>query len=72
MENGQVRINGGLLPAFCQYLLLKLWITKKILYTVLFPESSCCLENAFGTEYQKLEEHNESLHELRKECTAKR
>ncbi|XP_031953640.1 UV radiation resistance-associated gene protein isoform X4 [Corvus moneduloides] len=29
-------------------------------------------ENAFGTEYQKLEEHNESLHELRKECTAKR
>uniref|UniRef100_A0A8C3TPR0 UV radiation resistance associated n=1 Tax=Catharus ustulatus TaxID=91951 RepID=A0A8C3TPR0_CATUS len=29
-------------------------------------------ENAFGTEYQKLEEHNESLYELRKECTAKR
>ncbi|XP_041278373.1 UV radiation resistance-associated gene protein isoform X2 [Onychostruthus taczanowskii] len=29
-------------------------------------------ENAFGTEYQKLEEHNESLYESRKECTAKR
>ncbi|XP_053827057.1 UV radiation resistance-associated gene protein isoform X3 [Vidua macroura] len=29
-------------------------------------------ENVFGTEYQKLEEHNESLYELRKECTAKR
>ncbi|NXV42331.1 UVRAG protein, partial [Uria aalge] len=29
-------------------------------------------ENAFETEYQKLQEHNESLHELRKECTAKR
>uniref|UniRef100_A0A8C5TS48 UV radiation resistance associated n=2 Tax=Malurus cyaneus samueli TaxID=2593467 RepID=A0A8C5TS48_9PASS len=29
-------------------------------------------ENAFGTEYQKLEEHNESLQELRKECTSKR
>uniref|UniRef100_A0A8D0FKY2 UV radiation resistance associated n=1 Tax=Strix occidentalis caurina TaxID=311401 RepID=A0A8D0FKY2_STROC len=28
--------------------------------------------NAFETEYQKLQEHNESLHELRKECTAKR
>ncbi|NXA38071.1 UVRAG protein, partial [Eudromia elegans] len=29
-------------------------------------------ENIFQTEYQKLQEHNESLHELRKECTAKR
>ncbi|XP_065689707.2 UV radiation resistance-associated gene protein isoform X1 [Patagioenas fasciata] len=29
-------------------------------------------ENAFESEYQKLQEHNESLHELRKECTAKR
>ncbi|NXF10407.1 UVRAG protein, partial [Smithornis capensis] len=29
-------------------------------------------ENAFGTEYEKLGEHNESLCELRKECTAKR
>ncbi|NXD11272.1 UVRAG protein, partial [Nothocercus nigrocapillus] len=29
-------------------------------------------ENIFETEYQKLQEHNESLHELRKECTAKR
>uniref|UniRef100_A0A8C3B5G7 UV radiation resistance associated n=1 Tax=Cairina moschata TaxID=8855 RepID=A0A8C3B5G7_CAIMO len=29
-------------------------------------------ENAFEAEYQKLQEHNESLHELRKECTAKR
>ncbi|KAM6317113.1 UV radiation resistance-associated gene protein isoform 2-T2 [Aegotheles albertisi] len=29
-------------------------------------------ENAFETEYQKLQEHNESLHESRKECTAKR
>ncbi|NXF88966.1 UVRAG protein, partial [Eubucco bourcierii] len=29
-------------------------------------------ESAFGTEHLKLEEHNESLHELRKECTAKR
>ncbi|KAJ7409727.1 UV radiation resistance associated protein [Pitangus sulphuratus] len=29
-------------------------------------------ENAFGTEYEKLGEHNESLGELRKECTAKR
>ncbi|NXW66765.1 UVRAG protein, partial [Eurystomus gularis] len=29
-------------------------------------------ENAFGSEYQKLQEHNESLQELRKECTAKR
>nr|XP_013810343.1 PREDICTED: UV radiation resistance-associated gene protein [Apteryx mantelli mantelli] len=29
-------------------------------------------ENVFETEYQKLQEHNESLHELRKECTAKR
>ncbi|NWY00748.1 UVRAG protein, partial [Nothoprocta ornata] len=29
-------------------------------------------ENVFQTEYQKLQEHNESLHELRKECTAKR
>uniref|UniRef100_A0A8V5HC68 Uncharacterized protein n=1 Tax=Melopsittacus undulatus TaxID=13146 RepID=A0A8V5HC68_MELUD len=28
--------------------------------------------NAFEGEYQKLQEHNESLHELRKECTAKR
>ncbi|XP_067165923.1 UV radiation resistance-associated gene protein isoform X1 [Apteryx mantelli] len=29
-------------------------------------------ENVFEMEYQKLQEHNESLHELRKECTAKR
>ncbi|NWU06153.1 UVRAG protein, partial [Cephalopterus ornatus] len=29
-------------------------------------------ENVFGTEYEKLGEHNESLCELRKECTAKR
>lgn len=72
MENGRVRISGGLLPTFCQYLFLKLSITKNTLYTIFFPDSSCCLENAFGTEYQKLEEHNESLHELRKECTAKR
>ncbi|NXG45709.1 UVRAG protein, partial [Psilopogon haemacephalus] len=28
--------------------------------------------DAFGTEHLKLEEHNESLHEMRKECTAKR
>lgn len=64
-----------LLPTFCQYLLLKLWVTKKILHTsclFFFPDSVCYLEKAFGTEYQKLEEHNESLYELRKECTAKR
>lgn len=72
MENGRVRISGGLLPTYCWCLLLKLWITKNILYTIFFPDSLCCLENAFGTEYQKLEEHNESLYELRKECTAKR
>ncbi|KAM9247307.1 UV radiation resistance-associated gene protein isoform 3-T3 [Leptosomus discolor] len=29
-------------------------------------------EDAFEAEYQKLQEHNESLHELRKESTAKR
>ncbi|XP_019380521.1 PREDICTED: UV radiation resistance-associated gene protein [Gavialis gangeticus] len=29
-------------------------------------------ENTFETEYQRLQIHNESLHELRKECTAKR
>ncbi|KFQ37153.1 PREDICTED: UV radiation resistance-associated gene protein, partial [Merops nubicus] len=29
-------------------------------------------ENAFESEYQKLQEHNECLHELRKECTDKR
>ncbi|XP_008493409.2 UV radiation resistance-associated gene protein isoform X1 [Calypte anna] len=29
-------------------------------------------ENAFEAEHQKLQEHNESLNELRKECTAKR
>ncbi|KYO19202.1 UV radiation resistance-associated gene protein isoform X1 [Alligator mississippiensis] len=29
-------------------------------------------ENTFKTEYQRLQVHNESLHELRKECTAKR
>ncbi|NWU94064.1 UVRAG protein, partial [Upupa epops] len=29
-------------------------------------------ESAFETEYQKLQEHNESLHESRQECTAKR
>ncbi|NXM76115.1 UVRAG protein, partial [Serilophus lunatus] len=29
-------------------------------------------ENSFGTEYEKLGEQNESLCELRKECTAKR
>ncbi|CAM4344291.1 UV radiation resistance-associated gene protein isoform X1 [Caretta caretta] len=28
--------------------------------------------NAFETEYQRLQMHKESLHELRKECTAKR
>ncbi|KAJ7426217.1 UV radiation resistance associated protein [Willisornis vidua] len=32
----------------------------------------CDRENAFGTEYEKLGEHNESLCEFRKECTAKR
>ncbi|NXG19097.1 UVRAG protein, partial [Grallaria varia] len=32
----------------------------------------CDRENAFGTEYEKLGEHNESLCELRKECAAKR
>jgi len=56
----------------CLRLLLKLQITKKILDTNFFPDFLCCLENAFETEYQKLQEHNESLHELRKECTAKR
>uniref|UniRef100_A0A7M4FFN2 UV radiation resistance associated n=1 Tax=Crocodylus porosus TaxID=8502 RepID=A0A7M4FFN2_CROPO len=29
-------------------------------------------EKTFETEYQRLQIHNESLHELRKECTAKR
>ncbi|NXK95526.1 UVRAG protein, partial [Formicarius rufipectus] len=32
----------------------------------------CGRENAYGSEYEKLGEHKESLCELRKECTAKR
>lgn len=45
-------------------------LTKYVMLIVffLFPH----IENAFEAEYQKLQEYNESLYELRKECTAKR
>lgn len=36
MENGRVRISGELLPTLCQYLLLKVWITKKIFMLFFF------------------------------------
>uniref|UniRef100_A0A8C3SUA1 UV radiation resistance associated n=1 Tax=Chelydra serpentina TaxID=8475 RepID=A0A8C3SUA1_CHESE len=41
---------------------------------LLHKEQSTLLDkgNAFETEYQRLQTHKESLHELRKECTAKR
>nr|XP_010301769.1 PREDICTED: UV radiation resistance-associated gene protein-like [Balearica regulorum gibbericeps] len=59
-----------------------LWSSLTVIHTlarVAFPTTAPHplhqdgkVENAFESEYQKLQEHNESLHELRKECTAKR
>lgn len=69
--NGHLRLNGGLLPTLVSVSTLTAsGLTKYVMLIVffLFPH----IENAFEAEYQKLQEYNESLYELRKECTAKR
>lgn len=69
--NGHLRLNGGLLPTLVSVSTLTASdLTKYVMLIVffLFPH----IENAFEAEYQKLQEYNESLYELRKECTAKR